>query len=124
MGRKAEIAMGRKAEMANGGMVGSQDAGMAAPHCGVIIHWSPNVLPLHLDRGKNIVINPVQAGITQRLSSIVQARILTFFGHVSRRDNDSIERLVVQGRIEGTRSRGRSPIRWADQIKAEVAVPV
>ncbi|CAH2265132.1 jg9284 [Pararge aegeria aegeria] len=33
--------------------------------------------------------------ITQRLSSIVQARILTFFGHVSRRDNDSIERLVV-----------------------------
>ncbi|CAH2268550.1 jg2237 [Pararge aegeria aegeria] len=48
-----------------------------------------------------------ELGITQRLSSIVQARILSFFGHVSRRDNDSIERLVVQGRIEGTRSRGR-----------------
>ncbi|CAH2239712.1 jg6781 [Pararge aegeria aegeria] len=54
---------------------------------------------------------------SQRLSSIVQARILTFFGHVSRRDNDSNERLVVQGRIEGTRSRGRSPMTWADQIK-------
>ncbi|CAH2251806.1 jg13784 [Pararge aegeria aegeria] len=65
-----------------------------------------------------------ELGITQRLSSIVQARILTFFGHVSRRDNDSIERLVVQGRIEGTRSRGRSPMRWADQIKAAVAVPL
>ncbi|CAH2265177.1 jg16833 [Pararge aegeria aegeria] len=52
-----------------------------------------------------------ELGITQRLSSIVQTRILTFFGHVSRRDNDSIERLVVQGRIEGTRSRGRSPMR-------------
>ncbi|CAH2237632.1 jg18857 [Pararge aegeria aegeria] len=63
-----------------------------------------------------------ELGITQRLSSIVQARTLTFFGHVSRRDNDSIERLVVQGRIEGTRSRGRSPMRWADQIKAAVAV--
>ncbi|CAH2235409.1 jg13268 [Pararge aegeria aegeria] len=40
------------------------------------------------------------------------------------RDNDSIGRLVVQGRIEGTRSRGRSPMRWADQIKAAVAVPL
>ncbi|CAH2243112.1 jg14408 [Pararge aegeria aegeria] len=65
-----------------------------------------------------------ELGITQRLSSIVQARILTFFGHVSRRDNDSIERLVVHGRIEGTRSRGRSPMRWADQIQAAVAVPL
>ncbi|CAH2233495.1 jg23313 [Pararge aegeria aegeria] len=35
-----------------------------------------------------------------------------------RRHNDFIERLVVQGRIEG----GRSPMRWADQIKAAVAV--
>ncbi|CAH2233033.1 jg719 [Pararge aegeria aegeria] len=43
---------------------------------------------------------------------------------MDKRDNDSIERLVVQGRIEGTRSRGRSPMRWADQIKAAVAVPL
>ncbi|CAH2217487.1 jg7762 [Pararge aegeria aegeria] len=54
---------------------------------------------------------------------MVQARILTFFGHVSRIDN-SIERLVVQERIEGTRLRGRSPMRWADQVKAAVAVPL
>ncbi|CAH2229228.1 jg6735 [Pararge aegeria aegeria] len=52
----------------------------------------------------------------------VQARIYTFFGHVSRRDNDSMGRLVVQGRIEDTRSRARSPMGWADQIKAAVAV--
>ncbi|CAH2265489.1 jg10063 [Pararge aegeria aegeria] len=65
-----------------------------------------------------------ELGITQRLSSIVQARILTFIGHVSRRDNDSIGRLVVQGRIERTRSRGRSPMRWSEQIKAVVAVPI
>ncbi|CAH2231537.1 jg6762 [Pararge aegeria aegeria] len=55
---------------------------------------------------------------------IVQARIHILFGYVSRRDNDSIELLVIQGRIEGTRSRGRSPMRWADQIKAAVAVPL
>ncbi|KAL0879221.1 hypothetical protein ABMA27_003004 [Loxostege sticticalis] len=59
-----------------------------------------------------------ELGIKQRLSSVVQARILTFFGHVSRRGNVSVERLVVQGKIEGTRPRGRSPMRWTDQIKA------
>ncbi|XP_059050823.1 uncharacterized protein LOC131845750 [Achroia grisella] len=56
--------------------------------------------------------------IRQRLSTTVQLRILTFFGHVSHRGNDSIERLVVQGKVEGTRPRGRSPMRWTDQIKA------
>ncbi|KAL4707431.1 hypothetical protein ACJJTC_008616 [Scirpophaga incertulas] len=56
--------------------------------------------------------------IKRRLSTTVQSHILTFFGHVSRRGDDSIERLVVQGRVEGTRPRGRSPMRWTDQIKA------
>ncbi|KAL4713787.1 hypothetical protein ACJJTC_012304 [Scirpophaga incertulas] len=46
------------------------------------------------------------------------SRILTFFGHVSRRGDDSIERLVVQGSVKGTRPRGRSPMRWTYQIKA------
>ena len=61
-----------------------------------------------------------ELGITKRLSTIVQTRILQYFGHVSRRDNNSIERLVVQGKVEGTRSRGRSPMRWTDQVKSAV----
>lgn len=65
-----------------------------------------------------------ELGIKQRLSSIVQARILTFFGHVIRRDNVSIERLVVQGKVEGTRPRGRSPMRWTDQVRTAVDVPL
>lgn len=65
-----------------------------------------------------------ELGIKQRLSAIVQARILQFFGHVSRRGNDSIERLVVQGKVEGTRARGRSPMRWTDQIKSAVGGPL
>ncbi|KAI8436861.1 hypothetical protein MSG28_010313 [Choristoneura fumiferana] len=59
-------------------------------------------------------------GIKQRLSPLVQSRILTFFGHVCRRGEVSIERLVIQGKVEGTRPRGRSPMRWTDQIKAAV----
>ncbi|CAH2242926.1 jg14495 [Pararge aegeria aegeria] len=59
----------------------------------------------------------------------MRCRLLRGGGHAGspahrRRDNDFIERLVVQGRIEGTRSRGRSHMRWAGQIKAAVAVPL
>ncbi|CAH2242819.1 jg11752 [Pararge aegeria aegeria] len=59
-----------------------------------------------------------ELSIKQRLSSAVQVRILSFFGHVSRSNNVSIERLVVQGKVEGSRARGRSPMRWTDQVKA------
>ncbi|PZC83042.1 hypothetical protein B5X24_HaOG208910 [Helicoverpa armigera] len=55
--------------------------------------------------------------IKQRLSSIVQLRTLKMFGHIIRNE-DSMERLVVQGRIEGQRPRGRSPTRWTDLIKS------
>ena len=51
---------------------------------------------------------------SQRLSSSTYARILKFFGHISRHDN--MEKLVVQGRPEGKRKRGRSPTRWTDAI--------
>ncbi|CAH2258571.1 jg12380 [Pararge aegeria aegeria] len=54
----------------------------------------------------------------------VQVRILSFFGHVSRRNDVSIERLVVQGKVEGTRARGRSPMRWTDQVKATIEAPL
>ncbi|CAH2234371.1 jg23673 [Pararge aegeria aegeria] len=57
-----------------------------------------------------------EIGIKKRLSALVQSRILKFFGHVSRRESDSIERFVVQGKV--ARGLGRSPIRWTDQIKS------
>ncbi|PZC86879.1 hypothetical protein B5X24_HaOG201738 [Helicoverpa armigera] len=65
-----------------------------------------------------------ELGVKQRLSSIVQCRILTFFGHITRREGVSVERLVVQGKVEGTRARGRSPMRWADQIKTALNCPL
>uniref|UniRef100_A0A2H1W580 SFRICE_019159 n=1 Tax=Spodoptera frugiperda TaxID=7108 RepID=A0A2H1W580_SPOFR len=40
------------------------------------------------------------------------------------RDNDSLDRLVVQGKVESSRPRGRSPMRWTDQVKAMVGNPV
>ncbi|KAJ0170427.1 hypothetical protein K1T71_013798 [Dendrolimus kikuchii] len=45
-------------------------------------------------------------------------------GHITRREDTSVERLVVQGKVEGTRARGRSPMRWTDQIKSALNGPL
>lgn len=54
--------------------------------------------------------------IKDRLSSTVQRLVLKFFDHISRKE-DSMERLVVQGRVEDKRSCGWSPIHWTVLIK-------
>ncbi|KAJ0184104.1 hypothetical protein K1T71_000527 [Dendrolimus kikuchii] len=59
-----------------------------------------------------------------RLSSIVQGCILTFFGHITRREDTSVERLVVQGKMDGKRARRRSPMRWTDQVKTALNGPL
>jgi hypothetical protein len=56
--------------------------------------------------------------IKDRLSTICLKRILQFFGHIARRGEESLERLVVVGSVEGRRARGRSPARWTDQVSA------
>ncbi|CAH2235308.1 jg5878 [Pararge aegeria aegeria] len=61
--------------------------------------------------------------VKERLSSTVQIRILKFFGHITR-NKHSMELLVVQGKVEGKRSRGRSPTRWTDIIKANLHSPM
>ncbi|KAL4718618.1 hypothetical protein ACJJTC_007020 [Scirpophaga incertulas] len=57
--------------------------------------------------------------LPERLSSIGQGCILTLFGHVSRRDDAFVERLVVQGSVEGTRACGRSPMRWTEEAAVD-----
>ena len=41
--------------------------------------------------------------------------ILQYFGHLMRRD-DSFEKTLMLGKIEGGRGRGRQRIRWLDGI--------
>lgn len=64
-----------------------------------------------------------ELGIQERLSSVVKRRILKYFGHVTRRKDDNLEKLVVQGKPEGKRPRGRSPRRWIDQVKEFTGTP-
>ncbi|CAH2261295.1 jg21964 [Pararge aegeria aegeria] len=58
-----------------------------------------------------------QLGVRVRLSSICYQRLLSYFGHIMRRGNDSLEKIIVTGNTEGKRPRGRSPTRWADRLK-------
>ena len=44
----------------------------------------------------------------------IKKRKLSFFGHMIRRDN--MHRLLLEGKIEGERSRGRPRAEWMDNI--------
>lgn len=56
---------------------------------------------------------------------VCKQSILRFFGHIIiRRDESSLEKLVIEGKIEEKRSRRRTPMRWIDQIKAITGYPL
>ena len=65
-----------------------------------------------------------ELNIRDRLSSICLKNVLQFFGHIARRDGNSLEKLIVVGGVEGRRGRGRSPTRWTDQIRAATGTSV
>ncbi|KAK9871609.1 hypothetical protein WA026_012988 [Henosepilachna vigintioctopunctata] len=60
-----------------------------------------------------------ELNIETRLVTKINQSILRYFGHIARR-GDSMERLMVEGKVEGRRTRGRAPKRWIDQIKTLV----
>lgn len=55
--------------------------------------------------------------IQKRLSEVCKQRILKFFGHLMRRDGHSLEKQIIQGKIEGRRGQGRPGMRWIDQCQ-------
>ena len=44
--------------------------------------------------------------------------MLSYFGHIARSDGDSLEKVIMQGQVEGNRKPGRPRTRWIDQIKS------
>lgn len=58
-----------------------------------------------------------ELSIKEKLSTSINKSILKYFGHIMRWGGDALERLIVQGVIEGKRPRGRSPSSYIDQIK-------
>ena len=58
-----------------------------------------------------------QIDTPDRLCDTIDRIKLKYFGHVSRREGDNLEKIIVQGRVEGTRKRGRQKLRWADGLR-------
>ena len=46
---------------------------------------------------------------------------LSYFGHIMRRQ-DSLEKTIMLGKVEGSRKRGRANMRWIDPIKEAIGL--
>ena len=55
--------------------------------------------------------------VERRLLHTIYCRMLRYFGHIARRGGPNLEKVVMQGKIEGKRKQGRPKCRWIDQIK-------
>ena len=58
-----------------------------------------------------------QIGDHTSLCQKIDRNKLQYFGHVSRRNGDCLEKIIVQGHVDGQRRRGRQKTRWTDGIK-------
>ena len=53
--------------------------------------------------------------IKVRLNNIIKSQKLRYFGHISRQN--SLQELLLEGKINGKRSRGRPRTSWYSNIK-------
>ena len=67
------------------------------------------------DRWRNEDIKD-RLGISEDIVRIIQRKRLTYFGHVVRMENDRIPKLMIDGRLHGTRPQGRPRKKWIDGI--------
>ena len=79
-------------------------------------------IPWTAKRTNVSILNQLRIGT--RLSTICYKRILGYFGHIARRSPDNLDKLIVVGKVEGKRPRGRSPSRWSDQVKSLTGLPL
>src|SRR6218665_2507119 len=52
--------------------------------------------------------------------SIQKKRRLTWFGHVTRMEGNRLPVVALYGQVEGTRSRGRQPKKWIENVKEDL----
>ena len=64
-----------------------------------------------MDRVRNEVVQ-WRAGIDRELASRVDPRVLRWFGHVERMDENLMARRVLMAEVSGVRVRGRPRLGW------------
>ena len=58
----------------------------------------------------------LEIGVKNSLFNVAVKQKLQYFGHIARREGDNLEKLIMFGKVEGKRSRGRQKLRWTDGI--------
>ena len=54
--------------------------------------------------------------IKKRLFNIIQTKKLQYFGHIIRQSGDPLHRTVLDGKVNGSRGRGRPRTKWSTNI--------
>src|SRR6218665_1339145 len=60
------------------------------------------------------------AGTTGHIGRQLRKRRLTWFGHVTRMEGNRLPVVALYGQVEETRSRGRQPKKWIDNVKEDI----
>jgi hypothetical protein len=71
-------------------------------------------IPWVARRTNESILEELQIETRERLLSKIERGIIKFFGHIIRQNG--LEKLVVQGKVDGKRKRGRSLNRYIDQV--------
>src|SRR6218665_398459 len=71
------------------------------------------------DRIRNEVTRK-ELGQQVTLVDKIRKRRLTWFGHVTRMKGNRLPTVALYGQVEVTRSRGRQPKKWTDNVKEEL----
>ena len=70
----------------------------------------------HKDRRTNTSILE-ELNVDRQLYGIIVKRKMSYFGHMSRKENLNLTKTIVQGKPEGKRGKGRPCIAYVDNIK-------
>ena len=76
-----------------------------------------------IDRSRLVDIKNI-LGVKDDILNMIKRRRLNWFGHVSRREDDSYVKRVYKEDFPGRRGRGRPRKRWSDQIRQEMGIPL
>ena len=65
-----------------------------------------------------------QLGMEETINDVIQKRRLKWFGHVCRKEAESMLQKVYKEDFTKRRTCGRPPKRWVDQIKSDTGLPI
>ncbi len=79
-------------------------------------------IPWTAKRTNASILQEIRHG--SRLLSLIDRQALSYFGHITRRQGNCLEKTILQGKIGGSHRPGRPKARWTERIKSLVGQPL